>query len=193
MNNKDDIMNDANIKKRLYNQTPLRILSFLSVNPGEIFSAQEISKQARSSKGSTSQTLRLFLGLGILSRQKKGNLFLYKLNAGSNIVRQFKVFENLLSIHKLIEQIQPYCYKIALFGSCADGTNSADSDIDLFIKSEYKDKVRRIINNYKGIESKIQAVVQDPLEIASSEKEDKPFLQQVKKGIILWEGKPSYE
>jgi predicted nucleotidyltransferase len=193
MNNKDDMMNDANIKKRLYNQTPLRILSFLSVNPGEIFSAQEISKQARSSKGSTSQTLRLFLGLGILSRQKKGNLFLYKLNAGSNIVRQFKVFENLLSIHKLIEQIQPYCYKIALFGSCADGTNSADSDIDLFIKSEYKDKVRRIINNYKGIESKIQAVVQDPLEIASSEKEDKPFLQQVKKGIILWEGKPSYE
>ena len=193
MNDEDKIMNDKNIKKYLYNQTPLRIFSFIAVNPGKVFSAQEISKQAKASKGAASQALRLFLGLGILSREKKGNLFLYRLNAGSNLVRQFKIFENLLSIYKLIEEIQQYCYQIVLFGSCANGSNSADSDIDLFIKSEYKDQARKIINNYNGAESRIRVVIQDPLEVASAKDEDKAFFQQVRKGIVLWEGKPSCE
>jgi len=186
-------MNNEDIKKYLYNQTSLRIFSFISVNPGKIFSAQEISRQAKSSRGATNQVLRLFLELGVLSREKKGNLFLYKFNAESYIAKQFKIFENLLSLYRLIIEIQPYCYQIVLFGSCADGSNSIDSDLDLFIKSEYENEVRKIINNYKGVVPRIKAVIQDPLEIASAKNEDKAFFQQVKKGIILWEGKPSYE
>ena len=186
-------MNNQDIKEYLYNQTPLKILSFISINPGKVFSAQEISKQAQSSRGATSQTLRLFLKLGILFREKKGNLFLYKFNAESYIAKQFKIFENLLLLYRLITQIQPYCYKIVLFGSCADGSNSIDSDLDLFIKSEHKDQVRKIINNYQDAVFRIQAVIQDPLEIVLAKNEDKAFFQQVRKGIILWEGKPSYE
>jgi len=186
-------MNNKDIKKYLYNQTPLGILSFISVNPGKVFSAQEISKHAKSSKGATSQVLRLFLELGVVFREKKGNLFLYKFNAESYIAKQFKIFENLLLLYRFIKEIQPYCYQITLFGSCADGSNSIDSDLDLFIKSEYKDEVKKIINNYTGVVFRIQAVIQDPLEIASAKNEDKVFFQQVKKGIILWEGRPSYE
>lgn len=193
MNDKDNKMNSRDIKKYLYNQTPLGIFSFLSISPAKIFSAQEISRYTKASKGATSQALRLFLELGILTREKKGNLFLYRLNAQSNIVRQFKIFENLLPLHNLIKEIQPYCYKVTLFGSRADGSNSTESDMDLFIKSEDKDKVRKIINNYEGRPFHIQAVIQDPLEVASAKDEDKAFFQQVKKGIVLWEGKPSYE
>ena len=181
------------IKKILYNQTPLKILSFLSVRPGEVFSAKEISRQTRSSTGSTNQALRLFVKLKIVFREKKGNMYLYRLNFSNLVLRQFKIFETILDIEKMIEDIQRYCYQIVLFGSCADGTNSRESDLDLFITSEYKDEVQKRIDKYRTSKYHLQAIVQDPLEIASSKKEDKAFFEQVKKGIVLWEGRPEHE
>lgn len=182
-------------QKGLYHQTPLKILSFLSVHTSDVFSAKEIQEQTKSSKGATHQVLRLFLNLDILSREEKGNLFLYKPNPNNNILKQFKILETMLGIRKVIEEIQPYCYQIILYGSCSSGDNSQDSDIDLFIKTEYKNKVQKIINKYKDNDNdlRIQAVIQDPLEILSSKKIDKVFIEQVKKGIILWEGRPVYE
>jgi len=169
------------------------MLSFLSGYPGTIFSAKEISKATKSSKGGTSQALRLLLELGLLTRERKGNLFLYKLNADNILLRQFKIFENLLGLQKLIKEIQKYCYKITLFGSRADGSNTTESDIDLFIRTEYIKEVRRIIAKYESTDVKYQAIIQDPLEFISSKKEDSAFHKQVKKGITLWEGKPTYE
>lgn len=191
MNEKDKIMNKD--QKQLYHKTPIKILSFLSTHILDIFSAKEISKKTNSSKGATNQTLRLLLKMGILSREQKGNLFLYRLNPDNIVLKQFKIFENILNLRKLIDEIQPYSYQIILYGSCADGYNSQESDIDLFIKTEHKDKVQKLINKYKDNILRIQAVLQDPLEIASSKEEDKVFFEQVKKGIVLWEGRPAYE
>ncbi|MBU4590850.1 MAG: nucleotidyltransferase domain-containing protein [Candidatus Omnitrophica bacterium] len=186
-------MNDLKIKKYLYNQVPLKILSFLSNQPGRVFSANEVSNAAKCSKGATNQTLRLLLKLDILSREIKGNLFLYKLNADNIVLRQFKIFENLLDVQKLVREIQEYCCEIVLFGSRADGSNTGKSDIDLFIQTEYKKEVRGIINKYETMDVKYQSIIQDPLESVSSKKEDSVFHRQVKKGITLWKGKPTYE
>jgi len=186
-------MKDPNIKKYLYHQTPLKTFSFLSNHPGEVFSADEISRATKCSKGATNQILRLLLKLDILSRERKGNLFLYKLNSDNFLLRQFKIFENLLGLQSLVCEIQKYCYEIVLFGSRADGSNTIDSDTDLFIRTEYKTRVRKITNKYKAINENLKAIILDPLEIASSKKEDQVFYSEVKKGISLWEGKPTYE
>lgn len=193
MNNEDNIMNNLKIKKFLYNQTSLRILSFLSLHPGIVLSAREISKQTNSSKGATHQTLKILLNLNIVSRQPKGNMFLYKLNLDNFILKQFKVFENLLNLQNLIKKIQPFCYQVVLFGSCASGTNSQESDVDLFIKTEHKSKVRGLISEYGHRDFHINAIIQNPLEIIKAKKVDKAFFEQVKKGITLCEGKPEYE
>jgi predicted nucleotidyltransferase len=184
---------NALFAQKLYHKTPLRILSFLSLHPTEIFSAKEIADNIKASKGATNQALRLFLTMAIVSREKKGNTFLYRLNFDNIILKQFKIFEVLLGIQNLIKDIMPYCYQIILFGSCANGSNTEKSDIDLFVKTDQKRKVQKFINKYKTTNLKIQAVILDPLEIAASKKEDKPFYEQVKKGIVLWEGKPAHE
>lgn len=186
------IMNDMNIKKQLHNQTPLRILSFISLRFEKLFSAGEISKQTKSSKGATNQALRLFLALDILKREKKGNLFLYKVNFESFVLRQFKIFENAVKLQPIIKEIRPYCWEITLFGSCADGSNAENSDIDIFIKSEHKSKIRKIINKYDE-DFKIRPVIQDSLELVSAQKTDSVFFEQVRKGIVIWKGKPSHE
>ena len=186
-------MNDIKTKKDLYHQTPLKVLSFLSNHPGMVFSAAEISKSTNSSKGATNQILRLLLELDILSREEKGNLFLYRLNADNLVLRQFKIFENLLGLQNLAKELQKYCYEIVLFGSRADGSNTGKSDIDLFIRTEHKKEVRRIITKYETAEAKYQVIIQDPLESASARKEDHVFHRQVQKGITLWKGKPTSE
>ncbi len=186
-------MNNPKIKKYLYHHTPLKLLSFISNHQGEVFSANEISQLAKTSRGATNQILRLLLELDILTREIKGNVFLYKLNADSLILRQFKIFENLLGLQGLVKKIQKYCYKIILFGSCSDGSNTDKSDIDLFIITEYKKEVRKIVAEYETMDIKYQVVLQDPLESVSSKKEDIIFHKQVEKGIILWKGKPIYE
>lgn len=181
------------IKNHLYHLTPLKILSFISNQQGEIFSAKEISRVTESSKGATNQILRLLLELDILSRERKGNLFLYRLKPDNFVLRQFKIFENMIDLQGLVKEIQKYCYEIVLFGSCAEGTNAKESDIDLFIITEYKKEVRRIVAEYKTVDVKYQAIIQDPLEAVSSKKEDSVFHMQIKKGITLWKGRPTYE
>ena len=193
MNKEVKIMNIKKLRNSLYHKTPLKILSFLSMHPGVVFSAQEISAQTRSSKGATNQTLRLFLASDILSREQKGNLFLYRLNLDSFVLKQFKIFENVLDLQKLIQELRPYCSQIILFGSCADGSNAKESDVDLFIKSEYKSEVSKLINNHEDLDFKISPVIQDTLESIATKKTDRVFFEQVKKGITLWEGKPTHE
>ena len=193
MNKENNKMNDLKIKTKLYQRTPLKILSFLSVHPEIVLSAREISKKTKSSKGSTNQTLRLLLKLNILSREKKGNLFLYNLNTDNFVLKQFKIFESVLYLQRLDRELQPYCYEIILFGSRADGSNGEKSDIDLYIRTEYKKEVRKIISKYDTLDVKLQAIIEDPLESVETKKENKVFHRQVQKGLLLWKGKPTYE
>ncbi len=108
-------------------------------------------------------------------------------------MRYFKIFENLLSLQSLVREIQKYCYEIVLYGSRAIGSNARKSYIDIFIRTEYKREVRKIISKYESPDVKYQTIIQDYLEYVSSTKEDSVFHSQVKKGITLWKGKPTYE
>jgi predicted nucleotidyltransferase len=187
-------MNVSKIKKLLYNQAPLRILSFLSLRSRKVFSAREISQATCLSKGTTHKVLRLFIDLNILSKEHKGNAFLYTLQSDNVLLKQFKIFENIFALKPVIEKIKSYCYQIILFGSCANGDNINESDMDLFIKSECDKKtILKLIDKYSSKDMQINSAIFDSLEIAKLQKEDKVFLEQIKKGITLWEGKPEYE
>lgn len=184
---------NSNYKKSLYHFTPLKILSFLSLRPVETFSAKEVSQMTSSSKGATNQALRVLLKMGILTRDKRGNLFLYRANLENAVLKQFKIFENTMMLRKLIKKIQPYCYKIVLFGSCATGTNGFNSDIDLFINTNEQDAVQKSITRFNRGKLYLNAAIFNPLDILDAQKKDKVFFEQIKKGIILWEGRPTGE
>jgi len=182
-----------NYRKALFHRVPLKILSFLSVHPNQTFCEREIKKIAGASIGSINHTLKFLVNLNILSKEMKGNLFLYKLSPDNDILKHYKIFNSLLDINDLITEVKPYAYEIILYGSCAQGTNTSDSDIDLFIKTEYKSKVRKVVYKYRKFDENLKAVILDPLEIADSKKEDEVFYKEVKKGIILWQGRPTYD
>jgi predicted nucleotidyltransferase len=186
------IMNAKDIKKQLYHDVPLQIFSYVSVQHGTIVSADDIKRSLGVSVGAVNQTLRLLHGLDVVSREKKGNVYLYRINPDNVLLRQFKIFENTLSLQELVADLKKYCRDIILFGSCAAGTNAIGSDIDLYVLTEYKEKVSRALHKYEA-EMPLKPIIMDPLEQAEHKDKDVVFYAQIMKGINLWSGKPEYE
>ena len=98
---------------------------------------------------------------------------------------------NLLLIEPLVERLKKLSQKIVLFGSWAEGDDSEDSDIDLFIISSEKEKVLFVVNKFsysaKPCNRKIQPVISRPEELLKKDRKNKVFLEQVEKGKVLWE------
>ena len=98
---------------------------------------------------------------------------------------------NLLLIEPLVERLKKLSQKIVLFGSWAEGDDSEDSDIDLFIISSEKEKVLFVVNKFsysaKLYNRKIQPVISRPEELLKKDRKNKVFLEQVEKGKVLWE------
>lgn len=183
--------NSTNIKDSLYNRVPLQILSFLSKQrEGQDIYGKKLAEEIKISRGGSSTILRQMEDLGILESKAIGKTIVYNIEHNSPLVKSFRIFENLLELNELVENLKQYCRKIILFGSCSRGEDTHDSDIDLFIVAdkEFVDIVRKEIGKF-DIEREIKPVISDALELIQMEKNDKVFLQEVNKGIVLWGGK----
>jgi predicted nucleotidyltransferase len=189
MNSKHNIMNAKYVKEQLYHGVPLQVLSYISVQHGTIFSADEIQRAIKISKGSTNQALRLLGELDMVTREKKGNLYIYRVNPDNFILRQFKIFENTIFLNEMVSAIKKYCREIILFGSCAIGTNALESDMDIFIRTEYKDIVLKAAHRFET-EMPLKPIIMDSLEFAELKEKDSVFYGQIMKGITLWKGSP---
>lgn len=94
-------------------------------------------------------------------------------------------------LRPLILNLRKLTTRIILFGSCATGEDTSESDIDIFIVSEQKQKTLRVLeqtNLGRGFEAiQIQPIIFSHDEVLDSEKNDKEFLSLVREGIILWD------
>lgn len=168
-----------------------KVLSFLAKFSDKEFYEREIARKTGISYGSANKVLNELCSNGLLKRRQEGKMYFYSLDKTNAMLRQFKILNTLVLLQPLIEQLKNITKKIVIYGSCAQGTDASESDIDLFIISKQKRKVLQIIGNLslgKGFEGiKIQPVIQTPIELLEGEKEDKEFLSLVREGIILWE------
>ncbi|MFQ5836011.1 MAG: nucleotidyltransferase domain-containing protein [bacterium] len=175
-------------KKNLLNKVPLKIFSYLCRVPYTPHYEREIARSVNVSIGATNQTLKLLLSMGVVTREKKGQLYLYRVIADSPEVREFKKFENIIDLTGLILRIRDVCSKIVLYGSCATGEDTSESDIDLFIVSEDKAKVLNAIRkDSKRIKREIKPVIVRVEEYLSMRNRKEVLLEELNKGIVLWE------
>ena len=78
--------------------------------------------------------------------------------------------------------------QIILYGSCATGEDTQDSDIDIFVHSNNSKKVNKSINNHQThIDRKVSLVVFSDMELQKLKHKDKPFYSRIKKGRLLYE------
>jgi len=168
-----------------------RVLSFLSKFADSELHEREIARRIGISYGSANQTLNDLHSAGALERRREGKMCFYRLNLRNPIVQEFKRLNILLLLEPLVQKIKKTVRKIVLFGSCAQGTDTTESDVDLFIVAQDREKVLKVVNSYspgsRFQQIKIQPVVKTPLELLEMENKSDVFLTQVRKGIVLWE------
>lgn len=163
-----------------------KILDFLCQNLYDSFYAAQVASRLNISKGGTAQELHKMAGKGFLKTEKKGRMIFYRVDSKSALVKQFKILRNVARLQKIIKRIKPHCERIILFGSCAQGEDSEKSDIDIFVVSSDKEKIRRLVLETR-IKREIQLIIKSPQEYISLDKKNAVFYEEVKRGIILWE------
>ena len=161
------------------------ILKFLTKHTGETLYESEIAKNAFISVGSANQCLRELKSKEMVNLEKKGNMNFYSLNLENPLVRQFKITQVISQLNGLISKLKPLTDKAILFGSCAEGLDTQDSDIDLAVVSGQEEKARKLIKGQK-IEREIQALIFSQSEFMALSEKDRPLYERIQKGIVLW-------
>ncbi|MBU2102767.1 MAG: nucleotidyltransferase domain-containing protein [Candidatus Omnitrophica bacterium] len=166
----------------------LKVLSYLAQHPGKEFLNSEIQKATFASRIGVYFALRGLIRRKLVSGVKRGRAIFYTMARDDVVVRQFKILTNVLALRPIISKLKPSSRKIILYGSYSRGENDPLSDIDLFVFSKEPQVTKAAISSVKS-KQKIQAVVKTSSEVANFKESEKVFMQEVERGIILWEQK----
>jgi predicted nucleotidyltransferase len=78
--------------------------------------------------------------------------------------------------------------EVVLFGSCAEGTDSKESDVDILVVASDKEAAEKTVRKAKsGTGRRISPVILKPLEFSELKEEDPSFYEQANKGTTLWQ------
>lgn len=169
-------------------QTYTRVLGLFLSNPMQEYHEREVMRRSDVSKGSVNRILRCLADLGFLVRDRKGRMVFYRLNVKEPAVRQFKAFVNVYTLKHLVDILKQNSRRIILFGSCSQGTDVKESDLDLFVLTSEKAYVRNKIGQFnRKSERKVAPIIVDANEFANLKKEDRPLYENIQRGITLWE------
>ncbi|MFC1808041.1 nucleotidyltransferase domain-containing protein [Candidatus Omnitrophota bacterium] len=161
------------------------VLRSLAIYSGEDLYESQIAKNSKVSAGSTNQSLKKLLKRNMVLLEKKGNMNFYSLNLDNPLVRQFKVSHTIASLAGLIHRLKSMAKIIILFGSCAEGTDTQDSDIDIAVVSQAEQETRKIVKK-ENITREIQALIFAASDFMRLAENDKPLYERIQKGVVLW-------
>lgn len=166
----------------------IQIICYLGRRYRDGYYVREISRNLSISLGSTSQSLRTLQEAGLVSKEHKGRLVIYRANMENFLLREFKILLTLLEIDPFLLRLKEVSTRIILFGSCAAGDDTIDSDIDIFIESDNKRDVARLHDSYQEkITRKISPIILDASEFRNLEVKDRPLFERINMGKVIHE------
>lgn len=163
-----------------------RVLRFLARQSGRSFYEREIQEATGLSRSAVNLAARALYQAGLLQRQRRGRMNFYAADDRHPFVRQFKVLDTIASLEGLLHRLRPLARRIILFGSCAQGMDRAESDVDLFILTTEREAVRAVVRESR-MERALQAVIADLQELAELKERDATFYAAIQRGLVLWE------
>lgn len=176
------------MKKNRDMKAEKKVVDFLLDHPEEKWYLSQIARASGASVSTCHQILERKAKEKWLEKEKLGNLSLYSLQLDDALSRQLKIARTLEILKPLVKKLQLSSQKIILFGSAAQGRDTAKSDLDLFILTREKKRVRQVLSRTK-FGRKIQALIKNYLELIELKDKDKYFYDQINKGLVIWEEK----
>ena len=135
------------IQLLLGNDNIIKILNHLIENQIEV-SQKKIREETKMSKATAVKWLKYLEKQDLITYKKIGVTKLYTLT-NNTIVKQFKILHRLISL----EELKKLNLEIYLYGSCARGEETENSDIDILIIG--KIKRNQIVNQIENLAKKL--------------------------------------
>ncbi|MFO7773405.1 MAG: nucleotidyltransferase domain-containing protein [Dehalococcoidia bacterium] len=168
-----------------------KVLSLLVKFSDREFYEREVSRKLGISAGSANRALNKLFSSGVVRRRQEGKMYFYSIDSSNAVLTEFKKMVNLVLIEPLVEELKRISSRVVLYGSCALGTDTAESDMDLFVVSNGKKDVSNAISSFsfpRGFEGiHIQSVIRTPVELLEAGESERTFMEEVERGIVLWE------
>lgn len=166
-----------------------RIIKLLSDYPEREFYGQEIAEKVKCSKASISNILKKFSEKKVVFRVVRGHMKFYRISQKNIVVKKFKISLALEKLTLIASKLEKASQKIILFGSASRGEQTAGSDLDLFVLSNDKKEVQKIIKTI-GNGLPIKAIIKTQSEWSEMEIQDPELYQEIKNGITLYDYVP---
>ena len=168
-----------------------KVLSLLVKFSDREFYEREVARKLGISAGSANRALNELFSSGVAWRRREGKMYFYSIDSSNAVLIEFKKMVNLMLIEPLVEELKKMSSRVVLYGSCALGTDTSGSDMDLFVVSNSKEDVSNVISGFtfpRGFENiHIQPVIRTPVELLEGRESERTFIEEVDRGVILWE------
>ncbi len=175
-------------KMNIFSGPSLSILKFLGRRYHEDYHTRELVRQLGISLGTASKSLKILTEEDLLIKRERGRLSIYQANMENPILRELKILFTLFDLEVMIKELKKDSSRIMLYGSCATGEDTFESDIDLFVLTDNPRHVNEITTKYqKEISRQISPVIVTENEFRQIKREDQPFYNQIMKGRSLYE------
>jgi predicted transcriptional regulator len=171
-----------------------KVLFFLAKFSDREYYERQIARKTGISYGSANSALNELYSSGTIKRRQAGKMFFYSVDTGNVAIRELKKIVNLFLLEPLVLKLKKLSSGIIIYGDCANGTDNAGSELNLFIATSNKEKVYRVLRGYKlprGYEPvKLNPVVKTIDELMIINKTDRAFSIQLNSGMILYKQSP---
>ncbi len=164
------------------------ILRLLASDPMKSYYQREVARSAGVSVGKTNQMLKALEKEELVTKEHVGKVDLYRYNLADAAARTLKIFFNISELRGLVKSLRNHgTSKVVLFGSCADGTDTKESDADILVVTSDKEEATSVVQRAgRSVSRRVSPIILNPLEFSKLKKDDQPFYEQVSKGITLW-------
>ncbi len=167
-------------------ESELKILDHLTLSlEGKGFVSQ-IARDIGMSKGEVSKAVKVLKGCGLVNSEQNGRNMVCRVDRRLPVFARLRTAFNLIEIISKTAVLQKFADKIVLFGSCAQGTDTADSDIDILIVTRDKAKIDKAARAIR-LSRPVQWVIKTPQEYVVMNSKEKVFAGEISQGIVFWE------
>jgi predicted nucleotidyltransferase len=131
-------MEAINLSSALFSKVQQRVLGLIFAHPDRSFYTSEIIRTVESGSGAVERELSRLQRSGLVSVERIGNQKHYRANRHSPIFEELQglVLKTVALREPLKDALEPYADKIKtafVYGSVANGTDTAQSDIDVMV------------------------------------------------------------
>lgn len=164
----------------------LKVLNYLTASPDGRGFISQIARAIGISKGEVSKAVKVLKDAGLVRSEQSGRNVVCYIDRRLPVFARLRTAFNLLEIMPQTAILHGCADKIILFGSCAEGTDTADSDIDLLVIARDKIKAEKAARKIK-LPRPVQWVMKTPQEYVIMNDKERVFADEIGRGIVLWE------